>query len=215
MDNLNQQNTNPVPSPVVTAKPEEGKKRRPGAKIEESPQRDQVVTMLLMEQSNAHILRYLDKAGLPVRPETLKDFQDNYVAELAKEVKDKMLASALDEQRKRNETLVTAATYAHMSRVDTLILLIGEAESQIETIKAEPGSTWMNRQELGTWLDRVYKLRTELEEARVSSEVQMERAKAIDAVAALALKYLKDHPKVEEFIQLVDGIHRNPSKQSS
>lgn len=215
MDNLNQQNSNSVPSPVVTTKPEEVKKRRPGAKIEESPQRDQVVTMLLMEQSYAHILRYLDKAGLPVRPETLKDFQDNYVAELAKEVKDKMLASALDEQRKRNETLVTAATYAHMSRVDTLILLIGEAESQIETIKAEPGSTWMNRQELGTWLDRVYKLRTELEEARVSSEVQMERAKAIDAVAALALKYLKDHPKVEEFIQLVDGIHRNPSKQSS
>lgn len=189
---------------------EEDKKRKPGAKpgskINESQHRDVVATMLLMGQSYAYIQRYLEKSGLPVKYETLKEFESNYVEALSKEMKDLLVSKAMEERKKNDEKIIHTATYANLSRVETLVLLLGEAEAQINALKENGPGTWMTRRETGDWMDRVYRLRTELEEARLESEVQIERTRAIDEATKLAVKLFKDHSKIEEFIKSVDVI---------
>lgn len=191
-------------------KPAIVRQRKRGAKIEESQFRDTVATMLLIGQPYAYIQRFLEKSKFSVKFDTLKKFESNYVAKLSEEVKLLMTEQALAERRKREEKVIQNATYANMSRADALIQLLGEAEAQISAMKAESVSTWMSRQEIGSWMDRVYRLRTELEEARLSSEVQIERGKAIEAVVALALKLFKESQHIEEFIKQSDVIRTGP-----
>lgn len=193
--------TTPLPEPL-----KQPIRQLPGAKINSSPYRDEVATLLLQRKGYAQAMRYLESQGMKVDYMTVKHFEENYVSLLDQEVRDELLKKAREKEAKRNSGIITQAVHAHISRVDSLIRLIEETEEMKAQLQCE-GQTAYIRQSVGECLDRIRYFREQLEKARVESEVELEREKAIEQVALTALEYLKGKPEdAERFIKQVESI---------
>lgn len=184
----------------------------PGSKLANSPHADAVTVMLLMRKGYASILRYLDNQKFHVDILTLKEYETNFVSKLAQDVRDVLVKKAQEDENGKQQQLINRAVHARLSRVESLMVLIAKAEDQATQIEEKGNPTSFDREFHGRCLDRIRYYRDQLEKARLESEVELERAKAIEAVANVGLEYLKDNPTLaEEFINHVTAIrdHRD------
>lgn len=178
-----------------------------GEKIAKSPHAEAVAAMLLLGKGYSRCLEYLESKEMPVSHFTLKQFETNFVFKLAQDVKDALMSKILNEEADKETKLVEEVVHAQMSYVDSIIELIGDTERQIQKLDQIEKPTAHVIDIKGKYLDRIRFYREKLEKARMESEVEIERRKAIELVAGAALVYLKGRPEdAEEFIKTVVSI---------
>ncbi len=197
--------TDPIKQPLRPA---------PGSKLENSSHRDHVATMLLIRKGYSTILRWLDSQDSHVDISTLKEFETNYVSKLDQQVRDRLIQLALTEENQRNQMIINKSVHARMSRVESLMLLIAKVEAQVEELESKDNLSPFDRDTHGRCLDRIRYYREQLEKARIESEVEIARVKAIEQVATIALEFLKDKPDAaERFIKRAAAVreHRDPT----
>lgn len=178
-----------------------------GEKIAKSPHAETVAAMLLLGKGYSRCLAYLKEVGMPVAHDTVKQFETNFVFKLAQDVRDKLTNKILEEEVKKGNELVEEVVHAQLSYVDSVTELIGDSERQIQKLDQIERQTPQIADIKGKYLDRIRFYREKLEKARLESEVEIERRKAIELVARAALAYLKKRPEdAEEFIKTVESI---------
>lgn len=182
--------------------------RYPGAKIENSPYRDQIAAFLLMKRGKRYCLEFLEEQKFDVVYATVKGFEINYVSKLSQDMRDALTAPYRAEEAKRNAEIVTQAVHARVSRVESIIRSIEGIEEQKEELESR-GSLMSSFDHMAVLkcVDQIQKYRLDLEHALMESEIEKERVNAITQVVAIALEYLKDRPEeVQQFAKRIAAI---------
>ena len=176
--------------------------QKPGYKIEASPYKEEVARILLTTASVMSAVRFLVSHDLKCDYATVCGFRDNYVATMEQDVKDSILAEARKQQEKQKEEVVSAAVHAHISRVESMVILIEEVEVQMARLKSKTTRSAHEEALIGDSVDRLARLRGELEALQWKSEVERERRQAIHDTAQIAFHYMKERSQAEmqEFI---------------
>jgi len=178
--------------------------RLPGTKIADSPFADEVMKLLLLRKGYAPCLRFLETNNYKVSLQTLKDFELNFVSKLAQDLRDKIIVEAKAEEAKRNEMIVSQVSHAQVSRAESLITLIKDTENQLAVLNGNPEPSAYQDHLKKECRDAILYYRGQLEKVRIESEVELERGRAIEAVAAIALEYMKGRPEdADRFIERV------------
>lgn len=202
----------PTPQEVSTGTPfkkSSGHPRTPiGKKIYDSPHKDFVATLLLTDKGLEETRRQLKKLGFPVNAITLKGFYENYVLTLEQSVKDELIRLAKEKQKVEETKVIKEVVHYRLSVVESTVLLLQDCERLAarvrEGIDSQDKPSPYHLDSLGRYYDRIKFLREYLSRLQKDSEIEIEREKAIEAIADIALDYIKDdEEKSKEFIDRV------------
>ena len=178
-----------------------------GQKIEEGLHKDEVATFLLLNQSYASILRFLEEKGAKVSFQTLKAFEASYVSKLEPQVRDALIKKAIDEQAQRNQVVVQNVVSTTLSYVEVLRELCAEADRQLARLNNSPVvAAGGYNEEVGEWLDRKLEYRKELEKTLGTSETERVRKEAILDTAKIALEFISVDENTSAFYKRVDAL---------
>ena len=201
-----------TPAPTALQVPtqrvrDKGAVKYAGFKIAVSAHRADVETWLLQGIPYTEICRRLNTVGFSTNVLTVRKFKINYLDTIDAKVKEELVQHAKADTEANDSVVVGDITHSRISRVESLRQLLAATELKIKEMGENPGKEPKDLMAYGNYLDRMARLRGELEVVQMSSEVERERTKAITAVAECALKYLKTNENAAfRFISEVTAI---------
>lgn len=176
--------------------------QKPGYKIFNSCYRDNVVKILLMNNSLSSVMKYLQSVSFPCDYKTVLGFRVNYLSQIDQATKDKLINEIIGIEK--NNRVACTVSHVELSKVESIIVLIKHTEEKLSCLQAKTALSSAERVLIGQHIDRILRLRQSLELARFHSEVETERHKAIEEVASIAIECFKDSADcIEKFIQRI------------
>jgi len=159
-----------------------------GYKVVSSVHRLDIEKWLMQDISVLEIERRLRDLGENISRATLAAYKVNYLSTLDEKAKAALAETVAVDRAAEDSMVIGELTHSRISRVESLRQLITITESKIKEMTGKESKDMMA---FGSYLDRLAKLRGELETVDQLSEVERERTKGIMTVAKCALKYLK------------------------